>query len=501
MSKRSPRPSLKKIRRLGLSMIIGYALIVVCAIAFVSNLAVRKTDAVLKSKVISLSSSLNVQMQLNLDSYMSRLETISTLAFAADEAYTYDATDPNNDEYEAISTEKVISDKLFSLCIMDNFVDYGIVYRNNRTIGKISNGTSSLFGDKIFDELSSMITHDRTHDGWAAGYNEDFKRIYYVKRIHENALLVTSVYASELQSVFDNPEALKDIDIRLVNKEHRIIFSENRDEIGQTLPPDISILVGDQINDTVMDSEYLVSVNGCGDDWLVISTIPTKIVLAEKNEMKTYIYMLALAAAVIAALVGAYLSVMLTDPVKEFVANLDTKAHSDQLTGILNKQSFEDNADQRISSSLSIENLALIILDLDDFKGVNDTLGHAYGDKVLAHTGSTLRAIFSTDDLLGRVGGDEFAVLISSAPESGMSFHDHVKAKCEAVCQAFRSNYTGDDQNFKVSASLGVALFPDHGSSFGELYKCADLALYRSKRTSKDTFTIFDPSIDQEVSK
>ncbi|MBQ8960193.1 MAG: GGDEF domain-containing protein [Ruminococcus sp.] len=501
MSKRSIRPSLKNIRRLELSMIIGYAVIVVTAIAIVSNLAVRKTDEVLKSKVISLSSSLNVQMQLNVDSYLARLETIGTLAFGAEEAYTYDATDPNNDEYEAIGTEKAISDKLFSLCIMDNFVDYGIVYRNDRTIGKISNGTASLFGDRIFTELSSMITHERTHDGWAAGYNGDFKRIYYVKKIHENALLVASVYASELQSVFDNPEALRDMDIRLVNKDHSIIFSEDRTEVGQPLPADIMELVGSQTDATVMNSEHLVSVNSCGDDWLVISSIPTKIVLAEKNEMRYYIYMVALAAAVLAALVGAYLSVMLTDPVKEVVANLDTKAHSDQLTGILNKQSFEDYAQQRIETSLSIEKHAVIILDIDNFKGVNDTLGHAYGDKVLAKTGSTLRAIFSTDDLLGRIGGDEFCVLLNTSPEEGVPYIDYVKEKCEELCSVFRTNYTGDNGDYKISASVGVSLFPEHGSSYSELYKCADLALYRSKGAGKDTFTIFDPSMDEEVSQ
>ena len=79
--KEQSRPSLKKIRGLQLSMIIGYAVIIIAVICVVTNLAVKKTDAVLKNKVISMTSSLNVQMKLNMDSYISRMETIGTLAF------------------------------------------------------------------------------------------------------------------------------------------------------------------------------------------------------------------------------------------------------------------------------------------------------------------------------------------------------------------------------------------------------------------------------------
>lgn len=150
--------SLRNIRTIQSAMIAGYALIVIIAITVVTQFAVRKTDEVLKNKVISLTSSLGVQMKLNMQSYLSRMETIATLAFGEEEAYTYDAADENNDEYEAINKEKVITDKLFSLCIMENFVDYGIVYSNNRTVGKISNATLTHFGDRIFDDLSSMIS-------------------------------------------------------------------------------------------------------------------------------------------------------------------------------------------------------------------------------------------------------------------------------------------------------------------------------------------------------
>ena len=106
MTENKKLPNLKKIKRLKTLMIAGYAIIIVVSILTVSALAVNKTDKVLKNKVSSMASSLNVQMKLNMDSYISRMETIATLAFAQEEAYTYDATNSSNDEYSALNTEK-----------------------------------------------------------------------------------------------------------------------------------------------------------------------------------------------------------------------------------------------------------------------------------------------------------------------------------------------------------------------------------------------------------
>ena len=493
------KPSIQKIRKPLLYMVFGNATIIVLAIFFVTALAVKKTDDAMQEKVISMSTSLNVQMKLNMDSYLSRMETIGAIAFGEEATYKYDATDPENDEYEAVNTEKFITDRLYSLCTMDNFLDYGIVYRDNSTVGKISNGTISLFGDKLFDELDAMAASPRTKDGWAAGYKNNYKRIYYAKRVHDNAVLVLSFYTDELDSVFDNPETLSDMDIRLVNSTYNIIYSNEKDEIGTFLPDEIYSRIKDKSSASVMDDDYLVSVNSCGDEWYVVCSIPTKVILSEKNEMSVYIHMTGLISAIIALLIGTVMSIHLTKPVSQAVMLLDTRANNDQLTGILNKQSFNECTANRLVSSSEPEEHALILLDLDNFKGVNDTLGHAYGDKVLAKTGSILRAEFSSEDFVGRIGGDEFGVLVNSKPDEGTDYTAYVKAKCEALCKAFNSNYTGDDGKYKISASIGVSFYPMDGRNFEELFSASDNALYISKKAGKDTYTFYNSDMSKEV--
>ena len=492
------KPEMKNLDRLKISLIIGYAVIVVLAVLMVSLLAVRKTDTVLKNQVSAIVSSLNGQMKLNVNSYLSRMETTGALAFAIEEAYTYDASDTENDEYTALTTEKAISDKLYNLCIMENFVDYGIIYRNNYTVGKVSNGTVTMLGDQMFTALNQLVSRTRTNDGWSAGFQDNFQRIYYVKQIHENALLVISVYATELESVFDNPEIQNGMNIRLVNQNDEVIYSSEREEVGQKLIPEIMQRIEGQTSATVIDDEYVISVNSCGDNWKVICSIPTSIILSEKNQMQMYIYMIAAVAALLAIAMGAVLSVKLSEPVTDIVTHLDLKAHIDQLTGILNKLSFEEYTAEQLSYSVPEERHALILIDIDNFKGVNDTLGHAYGDKVLSSVGALMRTVFPNEDYLGRIGGDEFAVFVNSLPEDEqISYAEYVTSHCEQLCEGFRNHYTGEDGKYKISASIGVSFFPQNGKTFSELYAKADKALYASKHQGKDTYTVFDPTLEQ----
>jgi diguanylate cyclase (GGDEF)-like protein len=145
-----------------------------------------------------------------------------------------------------------------------------------------------------------------------------------------------------------------------------------------------------------------------------------------------------------------------------------------------------------IERSKSDEMKALILLDVDNFKGINDTLGHVYGDKVLADIGDTLRKVFGKDECIGRLGGDEFCVFMKIPYTRRTDCAAYVEEKCAALCAEFKDSYTGDKGDYKISVSLGASLFHEHGTAFSKLYQCADRALYSSKHKGKDTYTLFN---------
>ncbi len=186
----------------------------------------------------------------------------------------------------------------------------------------------------------------------------------------------------------------------------------------------------------------------------------------------------------------------MNDVTKQFeqIENLTFIAQTDQLTGLYNKKTTEIFIanilqNQRMADSV----YALFIIDADNFKSVNDTFGHLYGDIVLTQLADHLKSLFRSNDIIGRIGGDEFIVFLRDT-----SNIDLVHKKADEICAAFKKTYTENSISVEMTASVGISLFPVHGTTFNELYKNADIALYKVKTSGKARYEIYD-GVQQEL--
>ncbi|MCQ2520887.1 MAG: sensor domain-containing diguanylate cyclase [Lachnospiraceae bacterium] len=480
----------KKFGRLKRSIIMGYALIVMIGAAAISFVCIHLSQKAFQKEVGDLVSELSIQMSINLDSYLENMENFNTLVFSEKTNYTYDATNNNLDEYTALETEKAIKNSLYSLCIMDNYVDYFIVYSNEHTVGKYSNGTRDLFGGKIYENAKEYASNPRTQDGWFTGFQGDYKRIYYVKRVNENALLVTSIYTSELSSNFEHAGNFPEMKIRVTDSDDTILYSATKEEIGTKLQADLLTIMDGKENANFISDEYLIAVTTGMNDWHVICTLPSSALGKEMQRIAMATITIAILAVVVCILFSVLFVMKMTNPMQNIVEDLDKKASIDALTGIYNKKTFEEKVAKRIAS-LQDGKLIFILFDVDNFKGVNDNLGHAYGDKVLSDVGKIMRAKFREKDVLGRLGGDEFAVLLHLSSFSEIPLEEFINERCSALCSDFRNYYTGDQKDYKISISMGVSIYGEHGADFDSLYKSADRALYGAKQAGKDTYRLY----------
>lgn len=171
-------------------------------------------------------------------------------------------------------------------------------------------------------------------------------------------------------------------------------------------------------------------------------------------------------------------------------------ANVDTLTGLLNRRMFYSKLDQALrKAKRSGEKLAIVFLDLDRFKEVNDTLGHAQGDKLLQHAGKRLVECVGEDDLVARLGGDEFVLMLSAA---NVNYVEDVAQKVlDKLVQPFRL----DESHAYVSASLGVAIFPDDADNKEDLMKRVDQAMYASKQKGGSCFTYFTPRMQEHAER
>jgi diguanylate cyclase (GGDEF)-like protein len=166
-------------------------------------------------------------------------------------------------------------------------------------------------------------------------------------------------------------------------------------------------------------------------------------------------------------------------------------AHYDALTDLPNRILFRAHIERKLAGSEAGKRFAILYIDVDEFKSVNDTLGHLVGDELLKSIASRLQACVGPGDLVARLGGDEFAVVKAEFGEIA-----EIAALAEAVHAAIRSPSDCLGQELSMDASIGIALAPEHGTNLEELLKRADLAMYAAKAGGRRTYRFFAPEMD-----
>jgi diguanylate cyclase (GGDEF)-like protein len=169
-------------------------------------------------------------------------------------------------------------------------------------------------------------------------------------------------------------------------------------------------------------------------------------------------------------------------------------AHHDALTGLPNRLLFRERMEAVLERIRPGEAAAVLCLDLDYFKDVNDTLGHPAGDALLEAVARRLRGCIDSGDLVARLGGDEFAVLQLSEEQSA-----DAELLAQRILEALRQPYDIEGQPAIVSVSIGIAVATESGVSADMLLKCADLALYRAKADGRGTYRFFEAKMDAEI--
>jgi len=178
-------------------------------------------------------------------------------------------------------------------------------------------------------------------------------------------------------------------------------------------------------------------------------------------------------------------------------AQLEQLANYDSLTKLPNRHMFQ----QRLRAALercqaSGRKLAVLFIDLDNFKSVNDTLGHDWGDLLLRNVPARLEECLRRDDVVCRLGGDEFTVIME-----GFQSTQEVSAACERLVRGLAQPFAIKGRDICTNASIGVSIYPDHGTDISTLLKNADLAMYRAKAVCKGSYQFYAPELSERIAQ
>lgn len=177
---------------------------------------------------------------------------------------------------------------------------------------------------------------------------------------------------------------------------------------------------------------------------------------------------------------------------KATLAQVSAKAMRDPLTGLYNKGAIDTLVNEYLQTSCAVS--ALMLIDVDNFKLINDTLGHVFGDAVLSELAHTLKTTFGRAAIAGRVGGDEFVLFMRDSIS-----REHASRDAQRLIDAVHRSFNKHTISYEISGSIGVALFPTDGKTYQALFSKADIAMYNAKVHGKNQFAFYSEEMAQDV--
>lgn len=175
---------------------------------------------------------------------------------------------------------------------------------------------------------------------------------------------------------------------------------------------------------------------------------------------------------------------LVQDELSAKAKRLRAKSERDPMTGLYNKVSMQQAIKDCLLESTDTPCHAMLMIDTDNFKSVNDTFGHQYGDKIILFVSDAIKRIFRESDFVGRMGGDEFMVFMRHTTPA------ITELKAKLLNDAIRKTLTENGKTVSISCSIGISFYPKHAKDYDKLYAAADAALYISKENGKDRFTV-----------
>lgn len=259
-------------------------------------------------------------------------------------------------------------------------------------------------------------------------------------------------------------------------------LSRARSQIKNEISGSLQVAVGAEERTLVY---YPLSIN----DWALIIGINQDYVNERENgHWETTSTMLMQLLIIVVIFLGVMIAINMVSKRRneEKDKMLREKADTDLLTGLNNKLATERKIKEYMEENPNSLGM-LFVLDIDNFKKINDNHGHAFGDEVLRSLGNQIGSVFRVTDIIGRTGGDEFMIFLKFLKDDTNTLKE-----AEKLVRFFKDFTAGEYVKYSATASIGAAVFPEHGADFDSLYKSADKALYKAKQRGKNQLAFYD---------
>lgn len=477
----------KTTAKLRIMIIAGFAILIPVMLAVIIMVFYLRMGQAMKQQTADMITNLNMQIKVSTDNSLEVVEGNVHMLTSDEDIISYA---PASGADRDAATEALISSKLASYAIYSNYLDYCIVYSDGTTLGTISDGLKTAGADRLYAILDKAL---KKTGGWSSELVPGRDSAIFLSRVNDVAIAVGSIPAKDLTTRLEGTLFIDGMDVFVADKS-LVVLSTTDESVasGSYLKTNISRLVDRVHCDTQISDNYVVAAQKLQNEWYVVTVVPSVDILTPLKHTIRYAIIFSIAFSLIALGYVIYMTQKIINSVNQTVDRLDVKAQTDLLTGLVNKRSFEEIAEKSLLYPEDHASYAMIFMDIDNFKGVNDRCGHDVGDLVLKSFAHTIDTVFRETDVKGRLGGDEFCVLMKMTEENRDLLMDHINDVCQRFVEALHRKANSARQTLPaVTSSIGAALWEGSPEGFEELYHKADTALYASKNRGKDTWSIY----------
>ena len=471
-------------------LLAGFFCIITLTAAFTVAAVIFQRN-VANDRDVGYCTDINLQMKKNIDNFLDGMNSTGRLLFSQKEYVNYDGTADDKE------LETKMNKFLMAASVIDNYADFGIVYDDEDTLGRISDGSRDLFNDEIYKRLSERLGGDMT--GWYTGFYDedkdkyDFGKLFYVKRINERAIFMSTCYATELESKF--MMAFESDDLRAVLSDDRnmVIFDTKNRTSGKKLNTELVNLFSADKDTTVSNVDVIASSCSFDNGWQIITVID----MTPRRQLSVRFGLIALFMSALTCIAYELIVRALArrfDPEKNRLS--DTGA-VDPLTGLHNADYTELVILDKIETSLTGSTFVLMIVRIDNLDLINETYGEDIADEAVAKTAQAVDDLFGAEQTVGIMRRDEFAVFADFTDINLMKAYDDIRSSVSGLAHRL-SRCELEGGRGEIRTSVGAAVYPDCTTDYDELLQLAedaatecredrhrDCVIYKKKGESK----------------
>jgi len=476
----------ESVKKIKFSMMIWISVFCSILVSVLSFLIINQTNTILKTKVSDLEKELNTLACVTLNNHIKQVDSASEYL----KVTTSDLNDSiSGQDISFEEKEKKLHEVnlfLHNFSIIRNFEDMAIIYSDGYYAGSLSKNSYSP--ELLYSHMDSLLDGKLYSTIWSSGDFNNFDKLYFAKKVHNNAIFICSLNAEKLADYIPQPDAMN-MTTYVLNEKNQIIYSSEKNYLGESIPE--NIINGFKEKHRIhIYNKSLVTMGNTSNNWMILTSAPIKEVLKERQSLITYVIIIGALALVFILVFSIIFSLKLTLPIEKLILHLNNQATKDRSTKFYKVDYFEERVTNKLAES-GDSKMAIFYMDIDHFSTIVDVVGRGEIEKIIVDIADSIRRTFPKEAVFGRLSTDRFAVFteISLTPDSPTS----PTVYCENLQQDLFARFQED---FDVTLSIGISIYPDHGKTFPILYHMAERAMNTVKKTGRNNLLIFDPARD-----